>query len=479
MNAETQIEPRLALLREWAPYIEASSRWGSCPRLLAWGKLCLTAKEPLAKALGLGPDLRVQVGSASTEGQKTEWIQLGQNILALAGAKIRDTALLPAQGLVTLPDGRGVKLGKALAIAGVPEQDKRDLLDQYAKLRDNRAQVWLSLNPVDYLLMSESRHYSSCHRLRQGDRGNNFSAGCLAYGLDGVTAVAYILNPKEPDHKLGRALVWIDLTHYTFLVGRAYGWINAEHARQISTWIGGTLADSTPGLPNEWIGDAMPPVADVPLHLSQGDFPGYWDGHSYLRYTWHSAQGPHKRDTTIAIQLHDGFCLSCGGSTEEHTGPHCEDCRGSELCCCDCGDSLDEDDSIAVDEDIYCGDCYDERFFSCHKCGEATSHADGVQVEDDTWCSYCADRYTAYCADCGHNVLHQDYAGNELCIDHGASCRECGDLVPIDDLENDLCPDCGAPCAHCGEVSPKDAMVDGACPDCQGQAEEQEEGSAA
>lgn len=97
----------------------------------------------------------------------------------------------------------------------------------------------------------------------------------------------------------------------------------------------------------------------------------------------------------------------------------------NHLYCCDCDCEIDEDEACWDDcGDVYCYDCWQERFFSCDFCGDVTCHEDGFELPNgDKICERCFN--------------NSDYI----------YCPECDELVHIDDImttifEDEMCSDC-------------------------------------
>ena len=59
----------------------------------------------------------------------------------------------------------------------------------------------------------------------------------------------------------------------------------------------------------------------------------------------------------------------------------CEDCSENYVCCTECGDTIEEEDSLLFDSDYWCEDCHAENIASCDACG-----AEGPN--DDMYSSY-------------------------------------------------------------------------------------------
>jgi hypothetical protein len=130
-------------------------------------------------------------------------------------------------------------------------------------------------------------------------------------------------------------------------------------------------------------------------------------------------------------------CCNCGDSVDNddvimiRDEPYCCDCANvCYSCCCHCGDWVDHDDIVNVDDDYYCTECADRRFTRCDICGEY--HKDGfMEIDDKTVCSSCFENGNYYCCE-GCEEYHEydngtDVNGNRYCDDCLADLPVCAD----------------------------------------------------
>ena len=71
--------------------------------------------------------------------------------------------------------------------------------------------------------------------------------------------------------------------------------------------------------------------------------------------------------------------------------------------CCDCGQAIDGDAVYTgIDDEIYCENCYYDRFSDCDRCYETCYRDDMYYVEHDgrDVCSFCLNRYYLDCENC-------------------------------------------------------------------------------
>ena len=96
--------------------------------------------------------------------------------------------------------------------------------------------------------------------------------------------------------------------------------------------------------------------------------------------------------------------------------------------CCVCNDQLDEYDYCHNDDnELFCSDCYNERYFYCARCDNESCIEDAI----GDYCSTCA---TA-CSNCGEAVLDSNLYDHDLCGDCYSdlydTCSNCGDEIEV------------------------------------------------
>lgn len=93
------------------------------------------------------------------------------------------------------------------------------LFAQYADLvSDNVRKLYfvISLNPLDYLTMSNGNSWTSCHRIgthMSGSGCGQYCGGCMSYMMDSSSIITYVVNSiEEPLHKEGK--IYRQMYHY-------------------------------------------------------------------------------------------------------------------------------------------------------------------------------------------------------------------------------------------------------------------------
>lgn len=196
--------------------------------------------------------------------------------------------------------------------------------------------------------------------------------------------------------------------------------------------------------------------------------------------------------------------------------------------CISCGERVPEEDTVEIEEDIYCQDCVWEVAFRCDRCDGLYYRAEETRIggsdSDTYWCSCCVTRGAEQCESCGdwfdiysNELVRVD--GDALCDscydERGAvTCDQCGDhsteyvvinfrsgrtevwcmdcaeetelcsecderwaeLKETKDGQK-VCDDCGQTCGVCGEWFPKNDLKEGMCDDCKEVSGEENDGT--
>ncbi len=124
------------------------------------------------------------------------------------------------------------------------------------------------------------------------------------------------------------------------------------------------------------------------------------------------------------------------------------------------------------DDNIYCSDCWHERFVQCEWCDEWIPRDEAIYAEDtgDPYCQHCADRHLYECGDCGNYYTYdltevEGMEGDgvcESCLEHGdyTCCDHCDTWIRSEDaveVQGDYwCHDCATQeafeCEECGAM---------------------------
>lgn len=319
----------------------------------------------------------------------------------------------------------------------------------------------LSVNPLDYLTMSFGNSWASCHTIdKRNKRGmpnsyeGMYSSGTISYMLDSPSMVFYTVDASyngndfwnEP--KINRQMFhWGE---EKLVQGRLYPQDNDGDNSVYTPYreIVQKVMSELFSLPNYW---TVSKGTDAAGKFINSDGTHYRDYDNYSNCTLSRPKGS-ENDRYITVG-HDPICIECGS---EHDTEDCISCcsRPSEYYCSECGEPIDDDDVIWINDEPYCRDCVTW----CEKCesyfvGEGTTVISryGYTI---TVCDDCLDSYT-YCDCCDEYYPSEmtywiDVDCESVCGDcffeNYGTCESCGEHYKLKDLEdhngNLLCPSC-------------------------------------
>lgn len=320
-----------------------------------------------------------------------------------------------------------------------------------------RRHTCISLNPIDFLLMSNGTSWHSCHDI--GERGDSgcYSAGTVSYMLDNHSFVFYTVDAEfdgtdiELEDKVQRQM--FGYNDETLCQLRLYPQSNDSGADQIYEDIRAivqkVIADCL-NKPNLWsIAAKDSRRAEVNEVVKAGDgaccypdWQGNNPGSAHCSISTHKERANGKEHRKIVFGARP-ICISCG---ERHTYTNSISCCDGEDCyyctCCDC--RIYEDDVYWIDDEPYCYDCVTY----CEECGDYYRNDDVIDVNDYYMCRHCLERELNkgnlfVCEDCGEYVWVDDVVitnnGHHYCNDcaseHTFYCDECDETFDNDEPE--------------------------------------------
>lgn len=303
----------------------------------------------------------------------------------------------------------------------------------------------LSVNPVDFMRMSDGNSWTSCHNIFQG---GCYSGGCASYAFDTETMIMFTVDdaPRITTAKK----------------------IN----RQLFFWNGSVLQSSRL-YPQDCDGDSAlytqfrQVVEDIltkclGIHnlwrsVSEVSYTSYGYHYQDYRYSHYQAYAPSEFidiDTHFYIGSDDPYCVVTGDPLDSDEHP-------TNLCgswyCAHCDERIRTGDKIYFDGDYYCQNCADEFIYYCPEC--QTEYWDGggesytlnyrrtypennyTYYSDDTICPCCAENSSDYvwCTECGDLWKPYDVGTGEVV----GFTDSCGDFY---------CPECVHYCGEYEEV---------------------------
>lgn len=309
----------------------------------------------------------------------------------------------------------------------------------------------ISLNPVDYLLMSNGNSWRSCHYI--GDYASDagcYSSGTISYMLDQHSIIFYTVDAGfdgvciESEPKISRQV--FGYNDFQLLQSRLYPQNNDTGANDTYTDIRNIMqkvvADCL-AVPNRWIKKSVHNV----VHGGGATCYPDWDCQSNLCST-SILRGKENDDLEPIILGAAPICIECGYTHNCEENINC--CDSNKYTCECCGNRIDEDEVCWIGDYPYCNDCVTY----CERCGEYELNDDATWIpsEDRYVCRSCLEYYYVYCEDCdeyvsSENVTYIDEYDRYVCDDclnrYYSECKKCGNWVYNDDLSEDgLCENC-------------------------------------
>lgn len=313
--------------------------------------------------------------------------------------------------------------------------------DGITPLKINR-HTTISVNPIDFLLMSNGNSWSSCHYIGDDPEDSGcYSSGTISYMMGEDSFIVSIIDKEWPDSNLAMApkinRQVFGYNDHQLLQSRLYPQ-NCDRGaneiyRNLREMVEQIIADAE-GEVNRWV---------------KADKMNYrHDGNAYSDWTCFSTCDQYNLRNFTEMTLEPirmdkaPVCISCGLLHYNEGNILCEDCYDSrvrEVYCEDCGRRiyLDEEsrgeDYYTDDDGLYwCSECR----FECARCGEIHRRRYEVYITDidETWCDECAGWYAKRCDHCGEwfskdNIYYTEdgEAFCENCLEEVCEhCKKCG-----------------------------------------------------
>jgi len=125
-------------------------------------------------------------------------------------------------------------------------------------------------------------------------------------------------------------------------------------------------------------------------------------------------------DTRTCAHCEDEF------TAESEDQELCQYCMDNTSECVRCGRRVDNDDTETSNSgDIYCTDCYNERYYHCHACGDEVRYDYGYTTgaDDNMYCECCFDDRFTSCDGCGETIWRDDARYSDSL--EGYYCEDC------------------------------------------------------
>lgn len=354
----------------------------------------------------------------------------------------------------------------------------------------------LSLNPVDFLLMSNGNSWESCHNIV--DPGC-YCSGTVSYMLDETSFVYYTVDADysgdriERQPKITRQM--FAYNNEKLLQSRLYPQGNDYNAEnlyaEIRSLVQKIVADCL-GVPNFWVKQTYSnsrSLAEKEYYSTH-----YHDVNYFENCSVSILKGSENVDSIVIGSA--PMCVDCGAAHSNEESLHCYDCSGSRRRCYECGSLVHEDDTFYVDDELYCRDCVSW----CEHCEDyvINDHINHIRINGDiiSVCDHCLGNYYTSCDCCGEWASSDDvtYVGGDgyvcdHCLDeHYTSCDICGDYERRDEMTElkdgtEVCRSClRRKCVECDEcgawIEKEDAFIEGddyLCESCHEEKNEEDE----
>ena len=340
------------------------------------------------------------------------------------------------------------------------------LCDALSPLKITRHTV-ISVNPIDYLLMSNGNSWSSCHDIgyMDDDEPGCYSAGTISYMLDEHSFLFYTVdasyngNKIELEPKIQRQMFGYNDDVIVQL--RLYPQDNDKGAEQVYTDIRAIVqkvVSDCLGKPNLWV-KSTKNIEEI-VRLGDGAV-CYPDWHRHNPGSTHCSVSTLKdRESNEIRKIVFGaepICITCGnrhdyencisccdayggyevcdicghrihrdnvywGGYWEDT-PYCEDCC---TYCEDCDRYYPNDECQEIDGNYVCEHCIDNGdYYTCEECGSIHHSDNMVYVDECYFCEDCVDECTFVCDECNERFLNKDrYYDEDSGCDYCSECYE-------------------------------------------------------
>ncbi len=328
----------------------------------------------------------------------------------------------------------------------------------------------LSINPLDYLTMSFGNSWASCHTIDKRNKRHMpnsyegmYSSGTMSYMLDPSSMVFYTVDSSyKGDEYWNEPKITRQMFHYgqdKLVQGRLYPQDN-DGSQSVYT-------------PNRNI------VQEI-LSIVFG-FTNLWTVKSGTEYAskYIKSRGTHYRD----YQSYENCTLSRISGRDNERGFYV----GAAPICIECGDRHNKSGNI---------NCCNDLVTKCACCGRTIDrHDDSIEIDDEIYCSNCAH----YCEICDTYHLASNttyitrenrYVCNDCLNDNYVRCGICGkwvhedEVTHIEDEDIDICESCCdaefCMCADCEDWFRTGNMIEDSdgvrrCKDCDAERAERED----
>ena len=298
-----------------------------------------------------------------------------------------------------------------------------------------RRHTSLSINIIDYLLMSNGSNWKSCHNIHEP---GCYSSGTISYALDNTTMIFYTVDASyngdkiELEKKTTRQV--ISYNDYCFLQSRLYPAENDTASESIYTDIREIVqkifADCLE-VNNLWVRSKN----DVHSVVRHGEYATCYPDWQYNGRGNYSISTLKERTSELQRKIVVGaqpICIECGERHYVESNINC--CRGGSICE-GCGERYNKNELCWCEgsDGYYCDNC--SKY--CDFCDQYEYEENGEEVNGIFVCKWCLDDYFTTCEDCGC-YIHKDDDAVEI-YDNGCTYVYCPSCADQNTFECDIC----------------------------------------
>lgn len=299
----------------------------------------------------------------------------------------------------------------------------------------------ISVNPIDFLLMSNGNSWDSCHYIDTQGSSGCYSSGTISYMLDKHSMIFYTVDGEYNGNEISRQpKIQRQVFGYNdnqLLQSRLYPQrcdSGAEESyKDIREIMQKVIADCE-GKPNLWV---KRKVQNVNKGIGATVYTD-WTAFSNLCCVSVFSDCTEKELAPIVLGAQP-ICIHCG--YHHGTLENIDCCYYDGYTCADCGRRIDEDDVRWVGDTPYCGEC--AHYCSCCSEYERAENTTWLEYESEYVCDECLDEYYVMADDINeyvhmHNATwiesEQRYITNRYRNLYYAICRSCGEWFKKEDM---------------------------------------------
>lgn len=339
----------------------------------------------------------------------------------------------------------------------------RNHVSRITEVRKSKIKFTLSIHPLDYMTMSDNANcWESCMNWTQGP--GSYRAGTIEMMNSPLVVVAYITT--KPYYPANTSIEWTSKSWRELIIVhpnaicsvKSYPYYNIAFDKALVNWLANLVEEKT-----EWRYNRKKPQES----LDSCSYIEAWqdkedkDNHFLLdfetnemyndfgnteNYGIFSINPPDNKYHTFAINYSGSMtCMCCGEDgywSDDTEAVVCEDCDPPTYCYC-CGERINASNSIEVDGELVCEDCYHD-LPRCICCEDAHFEDDFIPVFvghiDNQTINVDYDEHYI-CADCLANKEYLKYLGDTniraetIRLDGGPYYGRTALLIEEDDLD--------------------------------------------